>query len=127
MSRAKAAVDRSVSYYRDDDGLDQSAPHHHCRRCLAPVEEFESRSLLCRPCHTDRARAWTLWKRRHPDEVRWLRDNRFCGECGEPADQIDHIIPRVAGGPDKLSNLRPLCGRCNASKGGRWDASVLVH
>jgi 5-methylcytosine-specific restriction endonuclease McrA len=34
--------------------------------------------------------------------------------------QMDHVKPLHKGGMDCLSNLRPACGRCNASKGHRW-------
>ncbi len=27
--------------------------------------------------------------------------------------QVDHIVPRSAGGSDSLSNLRAVCGPCN--------------
>ena len=32
--------------------------------------------------------------------------------------EVDHIVPRSAGGTDHLSNLRPLQWRKNASMGG---------
>jgi 5-methylcytosine-specific restriction endonuclease McrA len=38
---------------------------------------------------------------------------RTCWRCGEPATDVDHVIPVVAGGRDVLDNLRPACTRCN--------------
>ncbi|WP_104091813.1 HNH endonuclease signature motif containing protein [Arthrobacter sp. GMC3] len=44
-----------------------------------------------------------------------------CWMCGiEGATQNDHVKPIVKGGSHCLSNLRPICRSCNASKGGRW-------
>lgn len=32
---------------------------------------------------------------------------------------LDHIVPRVLGGSDDVSNLGPSCWTCNSIKGGR--------
>jgi len=40
------------------------------------------------------------------------RDDYTCQNCGEPADQVDHI----SGNSDKPSNLRALCADCNRGK-----------
>lgn len=42
----------------------------------------------------------------------------MCGIVG--ATQEDHVKPISKGGSHCLSNLRPICQSCNASKGGRW-------
>ena len=48
-----------------------------------------------------------------------------CELCGISADiralEVDHIIPRILGGPDELSNLQALCYSCNAMKRDRDD------
>ena len=33
--------------------------------------------------------------------------------------EMDHIVPRGAGGQDNIENLKLLCARCNREKGGR--------
>jgi 5-methylcytosine-specific restriction endonuclease McrA len=44
-----------------------------------------------------------------------------CWMCGiETASEEDHVKPISKGGSHCLSNLRPICKSCNASKGGRW-------
>ena len=40
-----------------------------------------------------------------------------CAYCGERATGIDHLIPRLADGPDSADNLVPACRSCNSSKG----------
>ena len=44
-----------------------------------------------------------------------------CQRCGtEERLTVDHIVPRVLGGDDSLSNLQVLCSHCNSSKVGRF-------
>ncbi len=44
----------------------------------------------------------------------WRRDNNKCTNCGSTyAVQIDHIIPKAAGGLDTYENMRLLCRSCN--------------
>ena len=46
-----------------------------------------------------------------------------CSKCGKPLPlektTIDHLIPKYRGGTDELSNLIPMCKRCNKQKGSR--------
>ena len=44
------------------------------------------------------------------------RDKGICYLCGLKATQVDHVIPRVDGGPTKPWNLKAICGPCNAEK-----------
>jgi 5-methylcytosine-specific restriction endonuclease McrA len=43
-----------------------------------------------------------------------------CHICREAANEIDHVKPVAAGGSNWPANLRPICGRCNRSKGATW-------
>ena len=41
----------------------------------------------------------------------------YCGASGRLS--LDHLVPRLAGGPDDTNNLIPACRTCNSSKGAR--------
>lgn len=49
------------------------------------------------------------------------RHGNKCLCCGLPETQVrltaDHIIPLILGGNNYISNIQPLCGACNSSKG----------
>lgn len=36
---------------------------------------------------------------------------------------LDHLVPKVLGGPDALKNMVPACGPCNQDRGKRWHLS----
>jgi 5-methylcytosine-specific restriction endonuclease McrA len=59
----------------------------------------------------------SAWKNKRLQVLQ--RDGYICAYCGQPADQVDHVIPRVRGGSDALENLVAACRRCNTSKGDR--------
>jgi 5-methylcytosine-specific restriction endonuclease McrA len=44
------------------------------------------------------------------------RDDHTCQYCGQPGNQIDHIIPISKGGEDIETNMVVACSTCNASK-----------
>jgi 5-methylcytosine-specific restriction endonuclease McrA len=47
------------------------------------------------------------------------RDGYICAYCGNDATQVDHVIPRKAGGSHDLENLVACCAPCNSAKGAR--------
>ena len=53
------------------------------------------------------------------------RAKHRCELCGisasEKALEVDHILPRISGGSDDISNLQALCYSCNAMKRDRDD------
>lgn len=66
----------------------------------------------------------TRWGGRKVQDLRrkvLARDQCTCQRCGRrrPPSQmhVDHITPRMMGGPDTLDNLQALCAKCNLEKG----------
>jgi HNH endonuclease len=61
------------------------------------------------------------------------RDRFTCGYCGRSAPdvllELEHVIPRAAGGGDEPSNLRAACEDCNDGKAdrmpGRWQIAAV--
>jgi 5-methylcytosine-specific restriction endonuclease McrA len=47
---------------------------------------------------------------------KWGRRCAYCGAEEVPL-QIEHIVPKVRGGSDRVSNLTLACGPCNQAKG----------
>lgn len=60
------------------------------------------------------------------------RDNHRCQYCGRRnvSLTIDHVIPKVKGGPDTWENLVAACVQCNNKKGNRTPEEAgmsLLH
>ncbi|HEX3731652.1 MAG TPA: HNH endonuclease [Mycobacteriales bacterium] len=47
------------------------------------------------------------------------RDHGACGYCGDPANTIDHVVPRSRGGRHTWDNVVAACHRCNHLKADR--------
>jgi len=54
-----------------------------------------------------------------------------CAYCSEPADTLDHVLPRFKGGLTVRENLVPACRPCNGAKGAdnwrEWFAAQAWH
>jgi 5-methylcytosine-specific restriction endonuclease McrA len=46
----------------------------------------------------------------------FVRDGNRCQYCDDPAENIDHVIPRSKGGPHSWENVVAACRPCNARK-----------
>lgn len=64
-----------------------------------------------------------------PSQVRYIfkRDEGSCIYCGEPASQIDHVIPVKDGGPTITSNGVCACRRCNGKKYDKLEMDCLTR
>jgi 5-methylcytosine-specific restriction endonuclease McrA len=46
----------------------------------------------------------------------FLRDDHTCQYCGQPAENVDHVLPRSRGGAHEWENVVAACRRCNSRK-----------
>lgn len=54
------------------------------------------------------------------------RDNYRCVYCGEPADEVDHVIPSCDNGPAITSNGVAACNACNARKYNKTEQDMIT-
>lgn len=67
---------------------------------------------------TSSSEAKRLWKKSIKEQ--W---NMKCAYCGSSDNlSIDHIVPKVKGGTDRVTNLLCACVNCNKSKGHQYWA-----
>ena len=86
-------------------------------RCAAHAREYKVKT------ETPRASSWRLgydteWRKLR---VAFLRRHPVCEMCGEPATQVDHIVPKSRGGGNEWENLQALCRRHHSAKSARYD------
>ncbi len=58
------------------------------------------------------------WRARR---AQYLLEHPDCVRCGEPATEVDHIMPLSAGGADDEGNYQSLCKTCHSVKTGKVD------
>jgi 5-methylcytosine-specific restriction endonuclease McrA len=104
---------------------------------VSPIKSFCHRHGLiprgpCRECIRERDRRRGSSSRRgYGSEWRRVRaavlerDGHTCTYCGQPANHVDHVVPRSKGGTDDLGNLVSSCEGCNKSKGGSYGPGRL--
>lgn len=70
---------------------------------------------------TDRFKKLKSGEIRMSDYDREIRDQMEtgmdCVYCGDNSNTMDHVIPRIRGGPESMHNVVKSCQKCNSSKG----------
>jgi 5-methylcytosine-specific restriction enzyme A len=94
----------------------RQCPTPGCPRLLRPGERC--------PDHTPPPFATSTYRQRPTIPARLKRailerDDYRCQLCPRPATEVDHVIPRSAGGTDHPSNLRAICHPCHVKRSGR--------
>jgi len=89
---------------------------------ITPHAVYQRRSRLGITFHSGKESTpgyRSRWPRTLKYIKKWIlqRDEFICFYCGQPANEVDHVIPKHHGGSDAPSNLVASCKRCNNLKG----------
>ena len=82
------------------------------------LKVFAHKGCLCVSCGIEGTQ---FYKERGAAQSRWHLNLYALKDGEEILMTKDHTIPKAAGGPDTLSNLQPMCAKCNFAKGPRYD------
>jgi 5-methylcytosine-specific restriction protein A len=87
-------------------------------RCPRHLQALRRRQDATRPSPSARGYGYA-WRKLRAAILE--RDGNTCTEpgCGALATEVDHVIPKHAGGTDDPGNLRALCRYHHASRTGR--------
>jgi 5-methylcytosine-specific restriction endonuclease McrA len=50
---------------------------------------------------------------------------KTCNYCGEPGNEVDHVIELDAGGDNSIENLQVLCRECHKVKTAKYNSRRL--
>ena len=81
-----------------------------CLTCGAPTS-----GSRC-PAHTLRNGSTRSWRKLRGQILRL--DAYRCRMCGQPATEVDHVLPLADGGTDRPTNCRSLCHDCHVGRHG---------
>lgn len=81
--------------------------------CLTNFMQYQNKDGL-EKIREQKRLAQAKWRERKAQGL--IGTSNKCVYCGEEANTIDHIIPRVKGGTDLPENLVGCCSRCNSAK-----------
>lgn len=100
------------------------------RPCLDCGQLSEGRESRCERCRATKQQRRDVARGNsaargygHAHRVRrsvvLLRDRNVCHWCQGDATTVDHVVPKVLGGTDDLTNLVAACRSCNSSRTAR--------
>jgi len=128
-TREQIAADRDRCH---PDGL------KHCPACwtlkpfsgfYAAAHQLDGLSAYCRTCQNRKAAALSPSSQlREAAAPHWAAfgEGHRCIYCHGPFEDVDHVVPRSAGGTDDPENLVPACADCNRGPGGKFAKPLLV-
>ncbi len=102
--------ERQLAYQRTYREVNREAVRERARR-LEAVRRARKTAVLTIPFTTEQL----------TQRVEYYGSR--CWVCAGAYEELDHVKPLARGGAHILSNLRPICVRCNRSKGSKWPLS----
>lgn len=131
----RARRNRLKSRSKHEIEIDRNRVHplgvKSCKPCnkVLDLADFEPRKLnidgldyKCREC---RIKSRIFSRRRK--KIKYWKNKGIpiqCYVCGGDYDDADHVIALNNYGPDDMSNMLPMCWRCNRGPGGKFDISL---
>jgi len=120
-TKARERRQQDLEYYREI-GRNSYERHAEERRqySLEYYKRFPEKSVAA----NNRRRALKLAAKGSHTEKEWQDLKAFynfkCLKCGKQEPEVkltrDHVLPLTEGGSDSISNIQPLCARCNSKK-----------
>lgn len=124
-------------HYKINERHGTPTPDFRCKRCGISFEQDGS-YIYCQPCYVGIPAAYraarvarlaannagmSVEDKVLSEEYQAVLAGDPCVYCGQRSSAIDHILPVVAGGSDRWTNLAAVCKSCNSRK---RDRSLLV-
>lgn len=94
--------------------------HNDCVLMWEKIQEYRNNNDIFykRQQDIDRLKACSYTAKKEVKEYIFNKYGRECLCCGSKEDvHLDHVIPIKKGGKNDISNLQPLCKKCNSKKG----------
>jgi 5-methylcytosine-specific restriction endonuclease McrA len=117
------AVDEQYQTFNFDSWSELSAATHHDTIGLVDRVIRVPRVIILQACARMPQRGVRFSRRNI-----MLRDKHQCQYCAQSLRteelNLDHVVPRVAGGQTTWENMVTSCHRCNRHKGGRTPAQA---
>lgn len=116
-------------YYPKNIVVFQCVPiANRSERWNKPIFQFiKDNTILCVCCHRKGTHVITYRQIGEPPGT--LHTDVF---CQTPRNMVlmtvDHILPVSLGGFDRITNLRPMCARCNSKRGNdiTYDEMIMI-
>ncbi len=87
--------------------------------CSVRLRVFAYKGCQCVSCGVVGTR---VYKERGVDQIRWHLNLYAVVDGKEILMTKDHTVPKCLGGSNALSNLQPMCAKCNFAKGAKYDS-----
>src|SRR5690606_11703638 len=113
---------------RDQMVADLDRPDGHkplCLECLRRKQRTYREDPAVRAREAARTTSGVLREAAAPHWAAFGERHR-CIYCHAALEDVDHVVPRSAGGSDDPSNLVPSCVECNRGVGGKFAKPLLV-